>query len=95
MAPSLMRGWKRRNMKEIKDMPLEEKLRALYRIGEYNIRIQSFYDSGWEFTRGDTLNGFDKPRNFETFAEGVDWLMEELLENVDSILADKLRGYML
>lgn len=56
-------------------MTVEQKMEAIY-DKEKNVRIESFWDSGWTFFPGDRVNGFSECKTFEKFSEGVDWLYE-------------------
>jgi hypothetical protein len=60
-----------------------EILRRLYSY-EMNVRIQSFWDGGYEFALGDDMNGFSDEETFEPeeLEEGFQWLLDRANERV-------------
>jgi len=64
----------------IQGMTPSEKLNKLYSM-EINVRIESFWDSGWTVFLGDEMNGFVFKRGeIPTFNEAVDALWDEAVK---------------
>ena len=59
-------------------MGFEEMLLEIYDT-EKNIKIESFFDSGWHFHIGDPYNGFTEYKNFDSLRKGVEWLYDTLV----------------
>lgn len=62
-------------------MTAVEKLQKIYEA-EINVEISSFFDSGWSYRIGDSVNGFRDPvriGEFENFESCVDDLHQELI----------------
>lgn len=47
---------------------------------EINFTISSFWDEGFTAKIGDTMNGFDEQKTFDTFWEAVDWVAHRAVE---------------